>query len=315
VQQAREAARRTECKNKLKQLGLATHNFHDTYLKFPVGMYNNDNTQWGWIVWILPYIDQAPLYAQLTNTSDQNRVYAPYNMGGGPNTDIIAVNGSTNIDTIHGASVLGRCDVNQNIAGNPAVATLPGLVCPSDIMQARNGGGYAKTNYLRNIGNTNLWSSNPTFGCGGVTGVQDNGMFCFANDDNNTWVVRMGDCTDGTSNTISIGEVTASANWGQGGSINNVPVWPGANSRGGCNRTTGNAGVFRVVDGTYYRPYSGSGAAAFTAVNDNAFGSQHVGGAQVLMCDGSVRFVNQNIDGNTYSALGSRNGGEVIGDF
>lgn len=317
VQQAREAARRTECKNKLKQLGLATHNFHDTFLKFPVGMYNDDNAQWGWTVWILPYLDQAPVYTQLTNTSDTNRVYAPYNMGGGPNTDV------GNIDTIHNASAFGRCDVNQAIANNPAIAKMPMLICPSDIMPAVNasgsgntGTGLAKTNYLGNIGNTVNWTSKPTYGCGGVNGSQNNGFVCYSNDNNNTWVTRMSDFVDGTSNTIAIGEVTASLNWGQGGAIGNVPVWPGASSRGGCNGTTGNAGVFRVVDGTYYKPYGGSGGTAFTnASNDNAFGSQHVGGAQVLLADGSVRFINQNIDGNTYSALGSRNGGEVVGEF
>ena len=65
VQQAREAARRTQCKNNLKQIGLAMHNYHDTFLKFPSG--GSGNSQyWGHSQWvsILPFADQAPLYNQ-----------------------------------------------------------------------------------------------------------------------------------------------------------------------------------------------------------------------------------------------------------
>ena len=78
VQQAREAARRTQCKNNLKQIGLAMHNYHDVYLGFPPGYMNtapyhaNGNgpisgnySQWVWGAMILPYIDQAPLYSRL----------------------------------------------------------------------------------------------------------------------------------------------------------------------------------------------------------------------------------------------------------
>src|ERR1700744_5757312 len=77
VQQAREAARRTQCKNNLKQIGLALHKYHDTYLKFPAAMYFSNfpnggligytatgaDTQHGpsWLVGLLPYIDQGPL--------------------------------------------------------------------------------------------------------------------------------------------------------------------------------------------------------------------------------------------------------------
>ena len=70
VQQAREAARRTQCKNNLKQIGLALHNYHDTFLIFPEAAYwdltviasPNIDSQWCWSTMILPYMDQANLF-------------------------------------------------------------------------------------------------------------------------------------------------------------------------------------------------------------------------------------------------------------
>src|SRR4051812_30971338 len=76
VQQAREAARRTQCRNNLKQMGLALHNYHDTYRLFPASYYrdwpHNSSTNptagrpgWGWAVMLLPYMDQGPLFNAL----------------------------------------------------------------------------------------------------------------------------------------------------------------------------------------------------------------------------------------------------------
>lgn len=75
VQQAREAARRSTCKNNLKQIGIALHNYHDTHSVLPPGVLMFDDGSgdpdpdlgnWGWNTFLLPYIDQAPLYNQLT---------------------------------------------------------------------------------------------------------------------------------------------------------------------------------------------------------------------------------------------------------
>jgi prepilin-type N-terminal cleavage/methylation domain-containing protein len=63
VQQAREAARRSQCKNNMKQLGLAMHNYHDTLTVFPMGVLTDDRPNWR--VFLLPYLDQAPLYNTL----------------------------------------------------------------------------------------------------------------------------------------------------------------------------------------------------------------------------------------------------------
>src|SRR5581483_8700238 len=81
VQQAREAARRTQCKNNLKQLGLALHNYHDNFNTFPPGGVNGtaatSNYQgWGWSIMLLPQIDQAPLYNQINFSLSMSTVLA-----------------------------------------------------------------------------------------------------------------------------------------------------------------------------------------------------------------------------------------------
>jgi len=312
VQQAREAARRTQCKNQLKQLGLAAHNFHDTFLKFPIGELNDDNNQWGWICFLLPYMDQGVLYTQLTNTQDQNRMYIPSIY---PGTQGIQNDCGGNVDNIHSANAVGRNDVNQNIANNPAGQKIPMLWCPSDTWPNQNnaGGsssgaattGYYKTNYLGNLGNQLLWGN-------GWNGGNFNGWVIHSGNNNNSYTTNMRDFTDGTSNTIAIGEVTYSQSWTL--TNGNVPIWAGAiGENGTCCGMNGAAGVFRAVDAGY-PPYSGN-LGLLSGVSNFAFGSQHVGGVQVLMVDGSVRFVSQNVSGVTYTALGSRNGSEVVGDF
>ena len=73
VQQAREAARRTQCKNNLKQIGLAMHNYHDTHNGFPNGNIASSARGWGmsWYMRILPYVDQAPVYNKLNFSGTQ----------------------------------------------------------------------------------------------------------------------------------------------------------------------------------------------------------------------------------------------------
>ena len=85
VQQAREAARRTQCKNNLHQLGLALHNYHDVYNQFPITCFNNsgpglnwsDSSRGTYLVRLLPYIEQAALFNALNFGSARNEVRVP----------------------------------------------------------------------------------------------------------------------------------------------------------------------------------------------------------------------------------------------
>ncbi len=87
VQAAREAARRMQCSNNLKQLGLAVHNYHDTFLVFPPQMMNvntNNNRRWGWGAVTLPYVEQKNLYEQLNPNGGQMIPVASTLIGGAP---------------------------------------------------------------------------------------------------------------------------------------------------------------------------------------------------------------------------------------
>jgi len=312
IQKVRESANKSACSNNLKQIGIALFDFHDNVGHFPIGEYNDDNCQWGWMCFILPYIDNGPLYAALTNPTDPNRMYIPVNFGGGVND-----NCGGNIDNIHGVNAsfpVGRCDTNVQIltpSGTPVVKTpIKGFTCPSDILPIQKAStGYGKSNYLGNIGNTSTWGgATPptTFGCGGVLGSMQNGMFLFSNNNTDSWVTKISMVSDGMPNTVMVGEATVSTNVSR--TNNNTvhfPTWPGGS--GNCAGTSGGlASTFRIMDPAY--PLNGGA--------DMAFGSQHPNGANFLFGDGSVRFITNSVsNSNTadvYAGIASIAGNESV---
>lgn len=122
VQQAREAARRTQCKNNLKQLGLALHNYHDTFNMFPPGAIQdfagNGQNEATWVSMILPYIEQAPLY----NRANFSSCFGCVAGVGNPPYEIVS----------------------------PAI---PGMSCPSDPNAGKSAYGYFRRgNYAANSG-------------------------------------------------------------------------------------------------------------------------------------------------------------------
>lgn len=283
VQQAREAARRTQCKNNLKQLGVALHNYHGTFQCFPFGQLDSAKG-YSAISQLLPYFDQAPLYS-LINFS------LPYN------------------------------DASNNV---PRLTELPALRCPSDGPNALSGQGGA-TNYMANKGSGIIWQdpSGPNTGFPPQTGI----MFYRSS-------VRIGDITDGSSNTAAFAErLLADGNNGIVSPMADVFFSPAAPTTPDeavtmCNAVDINnlANQFPLFMGapwihgqhTYLHvnvPNSRS-CGFFTVLRANMpASSRHVGGAQVQLCDGSVRFVSENIDRVVWRAVGSRNGGEVVSEF
>lgn len=301
VQQAREAARRTQCKNNLKQIGLALHNYHDVFLTFPIGaqVAGANEEMWGWGASILPQIEQQNLYNELGVSSQRLR----------------------------------------NVLADPVLrlvlqTPLPAFICPSDPggelmdggrlnggsgrnMRGNGGapGGFrvAKSNYIGNCGYNDVNRQNNN-GKRGVFHVGDN--------------YKIRDIVDGTSNTIAVGERTtfcASGTW----SGNRNPTGGGPQ---GADYTLGRVSVpINVGDNRNHWCTEG-------------FDSTHTGGAQFLLCDGSVHFISENIDYNLhinatdrvrdgngpnrtgwsdnvtsqlgiYQKLGIRDDGEVLGEF
>lgn len=267
VQQAREAARRTQCKNNLKQIGLGLHNYHDVVLAFPPGALFGDD-DYGWGTFILPYLDQANIYNRL----DFNNFNDDMHSGTGLQIVIPLQPGVTD-------------------------QVLPVYLCPSNSMGLTHSplrptagddgqglGGHARNDYKGCLGS----------GGGSITGM-------FGKLGNTRRPTRMRDITDGTSNTIAVGEgYTALMRAIDGPTHPNVgdfSVWAGTNNQ--HQNVVAESNLAHVPNGN----------------RDDSFASQHEGGVQFLFADGSVKFVSENVDMNTFRNLGDKADGNVVGEF
>lgn len=270
VQQAREAARRTECKNKLKQLGIAVHNFTDVHNRLP---YNGDpatgsgccnstsRPEWSWIARCLPYLEQNNLYEQL-------------GVGEGLHT--------------------------RN--NEPALATvLSELICPSDTSnetytnRAQHGSVTVAVNTYKGVSGSNwAWGDWTNTGHTGNSHGLNNGNGIFYRGDNRR-NKGLEVITDGTSNTLMIGEDVPKLN-------RHCGPWSYANTTTGTCAIPLNTGMV---------PVSGINTSDGYWQNVYSFRSEHPGGAQFTLADGSVVFVSENIDLTTYRELATIDGDEV----
>ena len=319
VQQAREAARRTQCKNNLKQIGLAQHNYHDVYQMFPMtnGWHqfgDNRRGQFSDKVAMLPFLDRKNEFD--LRIPDQR----PYEPSGWHGSDNIAAFGGK----------------------------IPMFNCPSTPHEHANSNHNRATHtYAQNMGVMRYLGRGRQGSHNGI------GYYCghgFQNDP----TVSFRDITDGSSNTASYAEFVPSPGAaGTGNSTNrfqrkhqiyswadNVPTH--AELRASCNEhrdqgdlgnsndtwrqsVKGSAWSWAFIGvGTSYTHTMGIGEASCSVMHGGtdwggdsmgAAGSLHTGGAQILLADGSARFVSENIDINTWWALGTRNGGETLGEF
>ena len=269
VQQAREAARRSTCKNNLKQLGLAFHNYHDTVLAFPPGQFNPFSADLGfgssrqsWSTPLLPYLDQAPLFNIASTFTSGQAATAPYGL----------------------------------LFTSVAQVKLTALMCPSDPSAGKLNGEGFHSNYLACFGSTDQTSATP------------NGLFYPLSKS------RMRDITDGTSNTVMAGEIVVGRDPGdRRGRLYNS--WDGGSMFTTLYSPNSSVGDMNYLPGTGCvadLPY----APCLSAGNNNLSArSLHVGGAHILLSDGSVRFISSNISNVTWNSLGTRAGGEVVGEF
>jgi prepilin-type N-terminal cleavage/methylation domain-containing protein/prepilin-type processing-associated H-X9-DG protein len=286
VQAAREAARRSQCSNNCKQLALAMHNYNDVHKTFPYnysgnGQYNNTNTGKSWIVGVLPFIEQQPLYDQI----DWGQ---PVGDSGNP-TPNTAV-GATVIDT---------------------------LLCPSDdndegLMgtRANVGGSWAVNNYKACAGGNWGWGDNPTCRFSWPKGRwpnstngldQGNGIICRNSGNSRENVTKFSHIRDGTSNTFALGEA--------------VPAWCTHTWWWWFNGATATCGIPLNYESNAIR----ANPATVTLEtqwgdwgNNYSFFSRHPGGANFGICDGSVTFVSDTIDILVYRHLANMDDREPV---
>ena len=298
VQQAREAARRSQCKNNLKQWGLALHNYHDTHQTFPQGamgllpagssIYANNMS---FHVHLLPYVDQTAIYQQV----DFNVNYYHTN-----NRPLLVM--STPLNICPSSRTEDRAP--QLVAASAATATSPGAPQITLNFKTIHYLGISGASGLKPGSTTEFFESVPVRTAVGTAGqwgyASTNGVLCM----NRHFSMR--DITDGTSSTFIVGEY--SGDWTEN-TQNSYRSWTQ-----GSNPADGNDPVLyclrNIAWGIGWGGYSGRNA-AYVQFNSGRAGSQHIGGAHFLLTDGSVRFVNQNIDFVTYQAAATRGEREV----
>ncbi len=258
VQQAREAARRTQCNNNLKQIGLALHNYHDVHKTFPPGWVDQTfgtSSNWGWAVYLLPQIEQANLYGRL-------QVGNPHSLG-------IALDDPQKLKLMQTPITAFRCpsDTAPEINDRHTLVSdrqLEISVATSNLVAAAGGGDWTVAGKL-----TGSFGKNSR--------------------------VNLRDITDGSSNTIVVGERAWQLFLPTGGAVQCGAATVFGMSAGSVNgimpRMTlakGRFGINETSDDTMSQPVIDRCSRAFS--------SRHVGGAQFLLGDGSCRFISENIE-------------------
>ena len=314
VQQAREAARRTQCKNNLKQIGIGFHNYHDIFNTFPPGYvspFANGNTTsevgvYTWSSFILPQLEQTNIYQAL-------------NVGITP-LQVNAANAAT-LKILQTSMPMYRCPSDTGPALNNYVSPAPAANWYN--MNISNGSGQvpiATSNYVMvsGTGVSTTPAANPSNRAAAACPPMGIG---FRNSK-----INMRDITDGTSNTLLVGERA----WKYG------PVTVGAATAFGfsasiCDQSS-SANVKAAAMAAIGLGYNGINWSANNLVHQTrGFSSAHTGGAQFLLCDGSVRLISENIDyrstdnaaltdmtlhaSSTFARLLVREDGLIIGEF
>jgi len=304
VQQAREAARRSQCKNNLKQFGLALHNYHDTFGVFPYASTFSDNDpnypaasnylrgnfSSTWFRAILPYVDQAPLFNQL----DPGRAVNDATPG---------ANGVNNRELINGRFFeVATCPSNPRARSGKRVDgnNFDGVAVPTQEGMYRPVGGP-----MQNDGGTKdcnnqpfCWKTTPADVQGGWKYTHRNSAGSrgiFARGVQRIGIVHV---TDGTSNTFMLGESKPHFNQFASMWTHNIPM--------SLFHLKLNSSFLKTLE-------SNAGGGTLVSWQDaSGHASYHTGGAHFVMADGSVQFVSENIDYVTYCNLGDRSDGQTV---
>jgi len=316
VQQAREAARRTQCKNNLKQIGLALHNFHDTWHHFPTGISvpvasaqgvwdpATDGTSatqpkriggYSWLAYLLPYLDQTVLYDRIEDNLMQGKTIYISGYKRQPSFQSVDPTGNTASQVGTAAAIgPGIGSITADQMRTWMSTDIPNFRCPSGLGATRRGDGQPIVHYVGSMGWGGTWSAN---GYGAFLPIDG-------------YYISIDEVYDGLSTTIAVGEAAARPNFtsgpmphlASGGSsqytpsilINNGDAtqwtswWPSA-CRWAMGLYTG------TTFATDYRPNR----------HNEGFVSAHAGGVHVAAGDGAVHFISETIDPHVYTALGT----------
>lgn len=275
VQAAREAARRAQCINNVKQLALSMHNYHDVHKVLPINYKSSDGSVHSWFQGVLPFIEQSSLFDRIVQDADH---YNPTNV------EVSRTVVSTFLCPSDGLNQEGLMGGRQHTDGHFG-----------------HRGKRAVNNYKGCAGSNFAWgpfqNSAPRGRFAGDRNglLRGNGIMCahqWGMDGVDPTVTPISAITDGTSNTFAIGEaIPAWCNW----------TWWFHN-----NMTTATCAIplnfgrgidnLEELSGHYERNYG--------------FYSRHPGGANFGLCDGSVTFISDTIDLSAYRHLATISGGE-----
>jgi prepilin-type N-terminal cleavage/methylation domain-containing protein len=319
VQAAREAARRMSCSNNVKQLALACHNHHDVHKKFPYGILRNDGAfphpDTGKTGTPNPVSRRYPLMYQLLPFMEQTPLWETYDQW------VFNNNRKEKLpDGTLGPDWVGNFFLKQ---------VVPTMVCPSnpggllnESVDPASSGQYFRGHYYGCAGRRSYPRGNmtftrpslfnpfyPTIPNPGAGGTLSDGLF--------TRCKRFGfsDCTDGSSNTLLLGERRFQDQVFDSSPIvgDRIRDWGWLWFGGEGDAHLGTSVPINFVLPRDFDTLSGGIQQTLFDDRINAFGSMHTGGANFGIADGSVQFISQSIDMATFMALGSRAGGETAG--
>jgi len=287
VQQAREAARRAQCSNNLKQIGIALHSYHETANCFPYGA---DYGGTHWTALILPNIDQGPLYNKISNYFGEGTGDAMnFGNSGGTNATDKTAACKQNFAMFRCPSAALGIGVDEKGVGG-------GYRTPGRFPITYVGNAWGTGGNLDDDANANAWRN-------------ADGIFVFQATSGSNRFVNVRDITDGTSNTVLVGEVLPVL--GSVSTSTDEPVYPNG------IKDYWAIGGDDADDQCDLSESMGSTGVAIRSNSELAYNSAHVGGVQVVLADGHVHFISENISLETWSYLGTRAGSppERLGEF
>ncbi len=340
VQQARESARRTQCKNQLKQYGLALHNYHDTFITtLPPGYVYHVNVTgatgmsngFGWNTFILPYIDQAPLYntfcatatsrpninsglindsaARFPNPGSVESVLSVFRCPSDPGVAVVNQTGAT-APSAYVNGPLGRSNY-AGVAGGvfyqtAQSGTLANATCCTNMtvpaLPALPTAPAANSPVLGGISNGCQYTSQAPYPVTGIIVLAP----IFGGTFGANSKIGFRDMTDGTSNIVVVGERYTPTNpTPLTAKVLGDAVWAGVGDSGSEYSALGET-TWKV---------NANFTAGYPRPQTSGYGSMHTGGAQFLMGDGAVKFLSENLDITTYRHLGRVGDGNLLGNF